>query len=91
MDLQGIPLAEAPVLEVYSATQLIYSSAEEEQDSIVSFFLEDWQRDEAHLGGKRGFLDDKVVLCALRPFAPCLSTFHSVVQVQLLQGIGNRT
>lgn len=36
VDLQGVPLAAAPILEVYGPTQLLYSSAEEDEDSIVS-------------------------------------------------------
>lgn len=33
--VNGVPLAEAPVLEIYGPTQLIYSSAEEAEDSVV--------------------------------------------------------
>lgn len=37
IELRGIPLARAPVLEVHGPSQLLYSSADEDEDGIVSF------------------------------------------------------
>lgn len=37
MALNGLPLAETPVLEIYGPTQLLYSSAEEAEEHVVGF------------------------------------------------------
>lgn len=37
VSVNGLPLAEPPVLEVYGPTQLVYSSTQEDEDQVVGF------------------------------------------------------
>ncbi|CBN77967.1 conserved unknown protein [Ectocarpus siliculosus] len=59
--LNGLPLAEPPVLEVYGPTQLLYSSTQEEEDSHVL-----WNEDQGFFKVNKPLTGDFVVIARFK-------------------------
>ncbi|CAN0434598.1 unnamed protein product, partial [Ectocarpus sp. 8 AP-2014] len=58
--LNGLPLAEPPVIEVYGPTQLLYSSTQEEEDSHL------WNEDQGFFKVNKPLTGDFVVIARFK-------------------------